>query len=180
MLRHTCLAVVLHLLVSVGLFAQQHEAAVYRVTVVLKTGQRLRGLLSDVDDSYLRVGATNNSRGGLVQLATIRKVIVRRNSKKNAFISGAIVGGLLTGYAANQSLQKNQVRTPLIYGLTLTLSAAGGAAAGLLVGSLIGNISGRVIRPLDRNDPELFLFRQIEPFTIRYQEDMINSLPNPN
>lgn len=167
-------------MVSVPGFAQKPKATLYRVTVVLKTGHRLRGLLSDVTDSYLRVGATDNNRGGLIELATIRKVVVRRNSRKNAFISGAIVGGLLTGYVANQSLQKNQVSTPVIYGLTLTLSAAGGAAGGLLVGSLIGNISSRVIRPLDRTNPEQILFHQLEPFTTQYQEDIINSLPNSN
>ncbi|GAB4010676.1 hypothetical protein GCM10028808_22260 [Spirosoma migulaei] len=114
---------------------------------------------------------------GRIPFANIQKVVIRRKSKKNALISGAIVGGLLTGYVANQSLQKNPVRGPVIYGLTLTLSAAGGAAAGLLVGSALGNLNRRVIRPLDQRNPDLSLFRQLQPFSWRYQQDIINRLP---
>ncbi|WP_317165888.1 hypothetical protein [Spirosoma arboris] len=149
----------------------------YQVKVVTKSAHRIRGILSEVTDSYLFLGNEKRSREGRIPLIDIRKVVIRRRSKKNAIISGAIIGGLATGFLATQSLQKNQASSPVTYGLTLTFAAASGAAAGLVVGSALGNLTSRVIRPADRNNPELSLFRQLEPFSWRYQQDLINRLP---
>ncbi len=146
----------------------------------MKDGSRFRGLLVNITDSYLYLGNEHHRRGSPIPLDGIRKVVIHRQSKKNALISGAIIGGLLTGYLSNKSLQKNQPSTPVTYGLTLTFAAAGGAAAGLLVGSAIGNLTSRVIRPRDVNNPEISLYNQLEPFTTRYQQDLINRLPTYN
>lgn len=162
---------------SIPSWAQQPKAVVYQIKVFTKAGNHLRGILEEVTDSYLYLRNEKRGQSGRIPFANIQKVVIRRKSKKNALISGAIVGGLLTGYVANQSLQNNPVRGPVIYGLTLTLSAAGGAAAGLLVGSAIGNSTRRVIRPLDQNNPDLSLFRQLQPLSWRYQQDFINRLP---
>ena len=92
-------------------------------------------------------------------------------------ITGAIIGGLAAGFASYNSLQRNQPSSAVSYGITLTFATAGGAAAGLLVGSMIGNLKKIVIRPAMFTDPERSLFRQLEPFTWRYQQDIINRLP---
>lgn len=166
---------------SSSLLAQRLTVDVYRVRVTTKTGEQFRGILNDVNDTDILIGSVRNRyREGAVPLSSIRKVAIRRINKKSAIVTGAILGGLLTGYLSNQSLQKNQPNSPVLYGLTLTFAAAGGAAGGLLVGAAVGNLTKRVIRPLGQNDPELSLFRQLEPFSIRYQQDFINRLPKTN
>lgn len=94
-------------------------------------------------------------------------------------ITGAIVGALSIGYLANQSLVANPARSPVAHGLTVTFAAAGGAAVGLLLGSEVSRINRKVIRPLDRGSPEASLVQQLEPFTLRYQQDVLNRLPKP-
>jgi hypothetical protein len=143
----------------------------------MKTGDHVRGILSDITASSVYVYPEKRSARALVPLTDIRKIVLRRNSKRNALITGASIGGLLTGFAAHQSLQTNQARMALTYGLTLTFAAAGGAAAGLLVGSGIGNLKKIVIHPSTFINPEQSLFRQLEPFTARYQQDVIDRLP---
>ncbi|GAB2514750.1 hypothetical protein [Spirosoma aerophilum] len=157
------------------LLAQQPFETVYRIKVVTKSGERYRGLLSDITDSNVYLG--KSLPGAVIPLSDIQKVVLRRNSKKNALITGASIGGLVTGFAAFQSLKTNQARTLVTYGLTLTFAAASGAAAGMLVGSGIGNLKKIVIRPVAFANPEQSLFRQLEPFTTRYQEDVIKRLP---
>jgi len=127
--------------------------------------------MDDVDDTYLYL------RDERIPLAQIRKVVIRSNNNKSMLVSGAIVGGLAIGYLANQSLRTNQARSPVSYGLTLTFAAAGGAAVGLLLGSAVSRINRKVIRPLNQGSPETSLVRQLEPFTLRYQEDILNRLP---
>lgn len=165
------------MLLSNSVLAQEPVETVYRVNVVTKTREHFRGILSDITESTVYIYSDKRVARAGVPLSDVRKVVLRRNSKKNALITGAIIGGLLTGFAANQSLQTNQVRTAVTYGLTLTFAAASGAAAGLLVGSGIGNLKKIVIRPLTFVNPEQTLFRQLEPFTVRYQEDVIKRLP---
>ena len=146
-----------------------------------KAGKHFRGILNDINDTDLLIGSTRNRyREEAIPLSSIRKVAIRRINKRSAIVTGAVLGGLLTGYLSNQSLQKNQPNSPVLYGLTLTFAAAGGAAGGLLVGAAAGNLAKRVIRPLPLAEPELSLFYQLEPFSIRYQQGFINRLPKTN
>jgi hypothetical protein len=171
----------LTVLLPIGAIAQNPEIEVYQARVVMKTGSRFRGTLADVTDESIYL---TNERGrhysDQIPLALVRKVVIRRLSKKNVLITGASIGGLVTGYLSYQSLQKNQTRSPVTYGLTLTFAIAGGAALGLLLSSTIGNITSKVIRPLDPISPETSLFRQLEPFSIRYQQELFNRLPQRN
>lgn len=153
--------------------AQPPVVATYQVRVVTIDGDRFRGVLEEVTDSALYINRT-----GWVPLHDIRKVAIRRKQKTPALVTGAIVGGLLTGFVSNQSLQRNQPRNAVSYGLTLTFAAAGGAAGGLLAGSLVNSITNKVIRPPKTVNPERYLFRQLQPYSTRYQQDIINRLPN--
>ena len=158
----------------VTLHAQQLALDVYQARVTLQTGEHFRGLLDNVTETELYL---TNARGhplrDPITLHQIRKIVLRRNDKKSALITGAIIGGLAAGYVSNQSLQKNQPSSPISYGLTLTFAVAGGAAGGLLVGSAAGNLTRRVIRPQNVVNPETSLFRQLEPFSLRYQRGFI-------
>ena len=159
--------------------AQSPAIEVYRIRVVTREGHRLRGTLNATDEAYLFVDSNDGSLDR-VPLASIRKVVIRRNSRKGAQLTGAVAGGLLTGYAAVRSLEKSPSSSPILYGVTVLFSAASGALAGVLTGSLIGNLSSRVIRPLDERQPEISLFRQLEPLTVDYQQNLMNRLPTIN
>jgi len=166
----------LFLLVSTGLFAQKPVIEEYRVRVVTKTGYRLRGILDDVTASHLTVNYAYRQTER-VPLSNVRKVVLRRANKKTVQITGAVVGGLLVGFIANQALKDRPARSPVLQGLSITFAAAAGATAGLILSSAIGNLTSRVIRPLDPVNPDLSLQRQLEPFSIRYQQDLLNRLP---
>ncbi|WP_338874625.1 hypothetical protein WBJ53_03305 [Spirosoma sp. SC4-14] len=170
------LSACLFLLVSIESFAQKPVIEQYRVRVITKTGQRLRGILDDVTESHLTVmySYVGTER---VPLENVRKVVLRRANKKTVQITGAIVGGLLVGFIANQSLENSPARSPILHGLTVVFAAAGGATGGLILSSAIGNLTSRIIRPLDPANPDLSLRRQLEPFSIRYQQDLLNRLP---
>lgn len=166
-------ALLITFLLSTSLFAQQPTVDPYSVRITTKEGYHLRGILTDVDSSYAYVGY-----GSPVALSTIRKITLRRKNKTPALITGAIVGGLLTGYLAQQSLQTNQVRSPVSYIFTIAFATTGGAAAGLLVGSGVHSFSRKVIRPIGVADPNLYLLRQLTPFSTSYQRGILNRLPN--
>ncbi|GAB3950229.1 hypothetical protein GCM10028805_27820 [Spirosoma harenae] len=140
----------------------------------MQTGEHIKGLLDNVTETELYL---TNARGHLLgdplPLNRIRKIVLRRNSRKSAVVTGAIIGGLAAGYASYRSLQRNQPSSAVGYGITLTFAAAGGAAGGLLVGAAVGNLTRRVIRPLDVANPEISLLRQLEPFSLRYQRSFI-------
>jgi len=161
---------------SVTLQAQQPVVDAYQVRVVTKGGNRARGILDEVTDRHLYIGRAHR-RGEQILLSDIRKVVIRRAGRKGELITGALIGGLAVGYLSNESLQKNQPRSPVWYGLTLAFATAGGAAGGLVLGSAISNLTSRVIRPLDPANPERSLFRQLEPFSVIYQQDVLNRLP---
>ncbi|MBN8823825.1 MULTISPECIES: hypothetical protein [unclassified Spirosoma] len=164
--------------VSGTLQAQKLTLDVYRAKVVTYTGERYRGLLEDLTDTELLLSDQHGHRiDEEIPLREIRKVVIRRTSKKSAIITGSIIGGLAAGFASYKSLQRNQPSSAINYGITLTFAAAGGAAAGLVVGSFVNNLSSRSIRPLDLSNPELSLYRQLEPFTVRYQQDLFNRIP---
>lgn len=149
--------------------------------VITKGGNRFRGVLNDVTDDYLYIEPANpkpRQRYEYIPLAAVRKVVIRRSNKKAARLTGAILGGLVIGFVANESLKKYPVRSSVSYGVTLTAAAAAGAGAGLLLGSVMGNASNRVVRPLDPDNPEITLQRQLEPFSLRYQNEIINYRPN--
>ena len=154
-------------------FAQPLKIATYRVKVITNSGDRFQGILEDIteDDLYLDHHTED------IPSASIRRVTIRRVDKRVALVTGAVIGGLITGYLANESLKSNRTSGVATYGLTLTFAAAGGAAAGLIAGAAIGNLTSRVVRPLDPNNPGISLFRQLEPFSVRYQQDFINRLP---
>ncbi len=161
----------------VTLFAQKPTVDAYRIKVVTKDGYRFRGTFSDIDNSFIYLSFGRYSQEDRIPLTSIRKVVIRRNNKKSVLISGAIVGGLLSGYLANESIKTSPTRSPVAHGVTVAFAAVGGAASGLLLGSVIGSISSRVIRPLNLVNPDVSLFRQLEPFSLRYQQDIINRLP---
>ena len=171
----------LTLLLPIATFAQNPNVEIYQARVVMKGGERFRGTLADVTDEFIYL---TNERGrryaDRIPLTLVRKVVVRRQNKNNVLITGAIIGGLVTGYLSNESLQRNQTRSSITYGLTLTFAVAGGAAAGLLLSSAIGNITSKTIRPLGSVSPEINLFRQLEPFSIHYQQELFNRLPQNN
>ncbi|UFH53834.1 hypothetical protein [Spirosoma sp. KNUC1025] len=152
--------------------AQSLAVDEYYVRVTTTNGDHFRGLFDDIDGSYLYVSTESP-----IPLQQIRKVTIRRKKQTTALITGAILGGLLTGYLANQSLTKNQARSPVAHGLTLTFAAAGGAAAGLLLGSAFSRVTRRVVYPLNPAEPETSLFRQLEPFSVRYQQRFFKQLP---
>ncbi|GAB4029324.1 hypothetical protein [Spirosoma gilvum] len=158
--------------------AQKLTFDTYQARVITVAGKHYRGLLEEVSDTDLRLTSfRGNGIDEEIPLRQIRKVVIRRTSKKRAIITGAIIGGLASGFASYKSLQQNQTSNAFIYGITLTFASAGGAAAGLVVGSVVNNVTGRVIRPLDMTNPELSLFRQLEPFTYRHQQNLMKRLP---
>ncbi len=164
------------LLVSVSLstplFSQKLAIDAYYVRVITKEGERFRGILEDVDDSYLYLSTESQ-----IPLHSIRKVTLRRRNATSVLITGSLVGGLLVGYLAHQSLRKNGTRSAIAHGLTLTFAAAAGATGGLLVSSGINSITRKVIRPSDAANAALYLSRQLAPFSIAYQQDLMNRLP---
>ena len=164
------------LLVSVSLstplFSQKLAIDAYYVRVITKEGERFRGILEDVDDSYLYLSTESR-----IPLHSIRKVALRRKNKTSVLITGSLVGGLLVGYLAHQSLQKNGTRSAIAHGLTLTFAAAAGATGGLLVSSGINGITHKVVRPPDGTNAELYLARQLTPFSVTFQQNILNGLP---
>lgn len=169
-----------------NVLSQQLKVSVYRAKVITKEGKRFRGTLEYITEEYLYVSDQNKKRSSdfiyheEIPTDLIRKVVIRRVNKKSAIITGASIGGLVTGYLGNESLKRNRPSNSVAYGLTLTFAAAGGAAAGLLLGSAVGNLTNRVVRPLDSANPGVSLFRQLEPFSTRYQQDFIDRLPQNN
>ncbi|MBO0937153.1 hypothetical protein J2I47_11400 [Fibrella sp. HMF5335] len=125
-------------------------------------------------DSTLTVAEDNDrmsfnrrsSAWNTVAFAAIRRVIVKRTSKKQSRVSGAIVGGLLAGVAGVVSSQKNQFRTPSLSIVNTVLATGAGALIGMVAGHLIGNTSRFVIRPAG-SDPETIdrsIRLRLEPF----------------
>ena len=184
MIRQLVLTTVLALFVPVTTVAQSVE--VYKVSVVTKAGNRIRGPLDDVSKTHLYVGYNDPAApwfrrsGDEVALSSIRKVVIRRQSKRRATIQGAIVGGLITGFVVVQSAERSGFRSQVLYGLNLLMGAAGGAAAGALVGHSIGSVSAKTVRPLKRgsvDDISENLRRQLDPFTYSHQSDVLNRVP---
>jgi hypothetical protein len=153
--------------------AQQPTVELYRVRVITKNGDRFRGTLEDIDSSFVYIGGFG---GDMVPLGLIRKVVLRRNSKKRVQLVGIALGAIAGGYLANRGLEKNPTRSIVLHGVTVSFSAVGGAIVGLLVGSGIGNINTRVIRPAELNSSSLY--RELKPFSERYQQEMIDHLNN--
>lgn len=154
-------------------FAQKLTAEDYHATVVTNRGKRIRGVLNDVtvDNVYLTDESADPKS---IPLDIIRRVIVRRENKRPAVRTGAIIGGLIFGFFTVEGLKKNPTRNPISAGLTLLLSSGTGVAAGAGAGALIGNVSSRVIRPGTRENQFTDLRRQLEPFSVRYQRDVLN------
>lgn len=167
------LTLLIFLRLSTGLFAQEIIVDAYYARVTTVEGNHLSGLLTDVDSSHVYIGY-----GDQIPLQVIRKVTLRRKNKTLALLTGAITGGLLTGYLAHQSLQTSQVRSSVSYGLTLMFAVVGGAAGGLLAGSGVHSLSRKVIRPPNTADADVYLLRQLTPFSISYQQRIINRLSN--
>ncbi len=162
------------------LSAQKLVAATYQVTVVTKTGERIKGILDEVTatDVYCGSGLTYDPAvtDQVVPLETIRKVRLRRTNKKRAVQAGAIVGAIAVGFLGVEGLKKNPASNPITYGATVVLASVGGAAAGLVVGSAVGSLSHRTIRPRDGENSLTNFRRQLEPFSMRYQNDVFNRI----
>lgn len=181
-MKHGVLASFLVCLSTTPLSAQSVSAELYKAKVITLNGKAVRGILYDV--SEIQVHLVGEERFGYgddarMPLVSIRRVVIRRSSRRGATTTGAIIGGVAMSFFVVQSARKYGFRSPVSYGLNLTLGAAAGAAAGALVGNKIGNTSRRVIRPIGR-DPETAgesLRRQLEPFTSEYQNGFLNRLP---
>ena len=153
-------------------FAQKLTAEDYHATVVTRQGKRIRGVLDDVtvDKVYL-TGESATLR--IVPLDMIRKVVVRRDNKRPAVRTGAIIGGLVFGFFTVEGLKKNPTSNPISAGLTLLLATGTGAAVGAGAGAIVGNVASRVVRPGTRDNQLDDLRRQLEPFSVRYQRDVL-------
>ncbi|QJW88273.1 hypothetical protein HNV11_02215 [Spirosoma taeanense] len=159
--------------------AQKPSVEVYKVKVVMQGGPRLRGTLADVSETDVTI---NGEGTGWYQptrnipLSGVKKVVLRRRNRQRSPVQGAILGGLLLGYTVVRSSQKNGFRSPVLYGLNLTLAVAGGAGLGAVLGNHLGPNSRKVIRPRGRDGEQVSenLRRQLEPFTYAYQLDVLN------
>lgn len=172
---------VLLVLTGFRLAAQPISAELYRVRVVTVDGKGMRGVLYDVSESHVHLveddkGVQYDDR--LIPLADVKRVVIRRQSPGGATITGAILGGLATGFLVVQSSRKNLFRSPVLYGLNLSLAVGAGAAGGALIGHKVGNTTRRVIRPVGREYPAATesLRRQLEPFSYSYQRGVLNRL----
>lgn len=183
-IRQSVLTVVLALVVPVIAVAQSIE--VYKVKIVAKDGSRFRGTLDDVSETHVAIGDNDQAApwfrrsGGKVPLSDIRKIVLRRQSRRKTTIEGAVIGGLITGFVVVQSAERSGFRSRVLYGLNLLMGAAGGAAVGALIGHSIGSVSAKTIRPLKRgsvDDISENLRRQLDPFTYSYQSDVLNRVP---
>lgn len=154
-----------------ALQAQQPAVDVYRARVVTTRGYSVRGTLEDVDSFSVYVG------GHYVPLSMIRKVVIRRQNNKRTYLLGAVLGAIAVGYITNQSLQKNPTSSAAAHGLTVGLGAVGGGAAGLLVGSALGTLNAKVVRSNKSANADISLYRELRPFSVRYQQRLLNRLP---
>lgn len=160
--------------------AQKLVIEAYRVTVVTKTGERSQGVFDDVTTTTLYHGDGARSGPGTgaraIPLENIQRVVLRRVNKRPSIRAGALVGGIALGLLTAQGLQKNPTRNPIAYGLTLLFGAGTGAVIGAGAGALVGTISHRVVRPRDRENSLDDFRRQLEPFTVRYQNNVFNRI----
>ncbi|MEZ0538983.1 hypothetical protein [Fibrella arboris] len=150
--------------------AQQPTVEVYRVRITTVSGYHIRGILEAVDSLDVYVG------NDYIPLSMIRRIVIQRESKKSALIIGALIGAIASTYLANQGLKKNPARSTGVQIVNLGFSAVGGATVGLLTGSAIGNINARVIRPTGLSGSTISLYRELRPFSVQFQRDMINHL----
>lgn len=163
------------LLWAVG-FGQRPAVEPYRVRIVTEAGERYRGVLYDVTDAGIFLDGDFGDDVAIPS-GTVRKVVVLPNDKRAGALTGAILGGLGTGWLANQSFQRSAPRTSVARGVTLGLSIVGGAAIGLVVGSIIGGLRRQTIRPAVSDNRGQRLSQQLKPFSLRYQQDVLNQLP---
>ena len=181
MLRYSVLTITLVLTGLSVTLAQKLAVEEYRVRVVTKGGNHVRGILDEVTNEYLYVAYMNSRphhRSAKIPLALIRKVVIRYNRRKNT-LEGAVVGGALVGFLTIRSSKKNGFRSPIVYGLNLAIAVGAGAGLGALIGSHIGPSSRRTIRPFGQTPDESTesLRRQLQPFTYGYQNDVLNRVP---
>lgn len=163
-------------LLSAVSFAQRPAVKPYRVRVITQTGDRYRGVLYDVTDAGIFLDGDFGDDAA-IPVRTVRKVVVFGHDKRAGLATGAILGGLGIGWLANHSLQRNPPRSSVAYGLTLTLATAGGAGIGSVAGSIISGLRRRTVRPATGDDRSQRLARQLKPFSLRYQQDVLNQLP---
>ncbi len=164
------------------------SAEVYTATVVTRDGHRTRGLLKEVNKTNVIIGDYTDAPSGLddiIALSDIRKVVLRRTSRRRATVRGAVAGSIVVGLLTVESSQKNGFRSPVVYGVTLASALVGGALAGALAGNGIRSLFKKTIVPRTRNAPDeidLNLRRELEPYTFLYQQtilDRVNTQPQP-
>lgn len=178
--RAGALLLLLSVLVTRPLLAQKPVLETYQVKVVTKMGDHFRGVFADITPTTLYYDpGTRYSPNHYLQeipLVTIRKVTLRRTSKRRAIRAGVVVGALGFGFLAVDGLKNNPASSSATYGITVLFAAGAGAAVGLVVGSTIGNVSHRVVRPGNLENGLGDLYRQLEPFSMRYQNDVLNRI----
>lgn len=180
--RLSALFLLINLVVATPLLAQKPALEIYQIKIITTDGNRDKGILVDVTDSTLYydpgINYSPNHYPRQVPLDIIRKVNLRRNSKRRAVLSGGIIGGLTFGYLTIEGFKKNPTSNGLTAGITVLLASSAGVAAGLIVGSAIGNVAHRTLRPVNRENGLDDFRRQLEPFSVRYQTNVFNRI-NP-
>lgn len=176
------LIILLSLLLSpIKGIAQRYEIGTYKIHILMDSGERMNGFLSGVSESTLYV---EDKRRDLIKipLSTIRKIkLIDINNVRSRIISGAILGGLATGYASYQGNNRSpgNSRSPILLGVTIIFGAAGGAGFGALIGKYTAGI-GRphfVFRATGEPESVTRLFHLLEPFSETFQKDVINPYP---
>lgn len=158
--------------------AQQPAVEPYQVRIVTDAGERYRGVLYDVTNEAVFLDGDFGDDAA-IPLRTVRKAVLLRKNKRTGAVAGAILGGLGIGWLANQSFERSPPRSSIARGVTLTFAIAGGAGFGLVAGSLLGGLRRRIVRPAAGDIGRQRLAQQLRPFSLRYQQDVLDQLPQP-
>lgn len=163
---------------------ERSVADLYTITIVTTTGKRFSGYLYDLNESQLLYTRDNPNkektiRVGVVMKGSVEKIALYAKSGWYAApLEGAIIGAAAVGYLTLRSLQKYPPRSPLVFGLNLTLASTGGAGLGLIVGSAIQKVKARPILRLtyqsSRNDN---LTELLKSYSYQYQVGVMNRIP---
>lgn len=179
------LLILLLLILTLPAVGQRNQQPIFRAIVHLKDGGRVSGVLDDVGDGVIEFVPYERTyyrhveiRSAMVPLSDVDWIVLKRADKRQAIRTGIVVGGLLGGYLAYQSTQKNGFRSPILGAVSIALSAGSVGMAGALVGSLVGGANRRTIRPFGDNPTEN-LERQLRPFTKVYLDNMRFDQRNP-
>ena len=149
MRNRTTLTLLFFLGLPAVLRAQLPTPTPLRIKVVTRAGERYNGLLEAVTDSLTVFTFAERKT---LAFDEIRRVVVYRDWEKKRLgaLEGAVVGSVGLGLLTYRSLQKNPPRTPVLYGLTLTVGVGAGGLVGALAGSGVHRLLHRVVRISNR------------------------------